>query len=111
MVDISKDGSEDSLPGPLVTDDSADTSGPDGGDWSFGDASTLFAAYLDGALVLGRIGHGQLAWREDPDWNIAFWSLDDDGTDLDPVAGFIFQHAGPYLKLVTIGGHWTPNDD
>jgi len=79
---------------------------PETVDWDFGDSSTLFPVYLNGELVLGRIGHGQMAWRENDAWDVGFWALDDDGKDLDDVAGLIFERKGPVLETVTAGGSW-----
>jgi len=76
---------------------------PETGNWDFGDGSTLFPPYLDGALVLGRIGHWQMVWRENDAWNVGFWALDDDGRDLDDVAGLIFERYWLVLETVTAG--------
>jgi hypothetical protein len=100
MLAISQTEDTESLP---TKDDDAQ---PETVDWDFGDASTQFPAYLNGELVLGRIGHGQLAWRQNDAWNVGFWALDDDGKDLDDVAGLIFERDGPVLETVTMGGVW-----
>ncbi len=96
MLALSQTDDTGSLP---ASDDSQSESV----DWDFGDSSTLFPAYLDGELVLGRIGHGQMAWRENSAWDVGFWALDDDGKDLDEVAGLIFERDAPIVKTVTIG--------
>jgi hypothetical protein len=100
MLAISQTEDTQSLP---TRDDDAQ---PETVDWDFGDSSTLFPAYLDGELVLGRIGHGQMAWRENDAWDVGFWALDDDGKDLDDVAGLIFERKGPVLETMTAGGRW-----
>ncbi len=100
MLAISQTEDTQSLP---TRDDDAQ---PETVDWDFGDSSTLFPAYLNGELVLGRIGHGQMAWRENDAWDVGFWALDDDGKDLDDVAGLIFEREGPVLETVTAGGSW-----
>jgi len=73
---------------------------------SFGPDSVVFPAHLDGALVLGRIGHGTIGWRVDSNWNIAFWRLN--GTELEPVAAVIFGLGEPVLDSVSDLPSWKP---
>ena len=40
---------------------------------SFQPASTFFPARLGGELVLGRIGHGHIGWRQYSPWMVGFW--------------------------------------
>lgn len=71
----------------------------------FGVESSFFPARLGGDLVLGRIGHGRIGWREAGGWLVGFWKLD--GDDLVPVAGVVvasdagrFLVAGPVPPVV-----------
>jgi hypothetical protein len=53
----------------------------------FADGSVWFPARMHGELMLGRIGHGGLAWRSDDNWCVGFWRWD--GKSLSPIIGVI----------------------
>lgn len=53
----------------------------------FADGSVWFPVRVHGELMLGRIGHGGLAWRSDDNWYVGFWRWD--GKSLSPVLGVI----------------------
>ncbi|WP_348762312.1 hypothetical protein [uncultured Salinisphaera sp.] len=44
----------------------------------FSPSAVFFPIAARGNWVLGRIGHGQVGWREDNDWLMGFWGLDAD---------------------------------
>jgi hypothetical protein len=54
---------------------------------NFADGSVWFPARMHGQLMLGRIGHGGLAWRSNDNWYVGFWRWD--GKSLSPVIGVI----------------------
>jgi uncharacterized protein len=56
-----------------------------GGMDGFAAEARFFPARLNGELLLGRIGHPHVGWREDDDWLVAFWRLR--GDQLEAVAG------------------------
>ena len=56
-----------------------------GGMDGFAAEARFFPARLNGELLLGRIGHAHVGWRENDDWLVAFWRLRDD--NLEAVAG------------------------
>nr|WP_295738582.1 lysozyme inhibitor LprI family protein [uncultured Acidocella sp.] len=73
---------------------------------AFGPDSVVFPARLNGTLVLGRIGHGEIGWRVDTNWNIAFWRLE--GTKLVPVGSVVFGLGAPILKSISDLPDWQP---
>jgi hypothetical protein len=56
-----------------------------GGMDGFASESVYFPARLNGELLLGRIGHPHVGWREGDDWLVAFWRAK--GDHLEAVAG------------------------
>ena len=56
-----------------------------GGMDGFAAESRFFPARLNGELLLGRIGHAHVGWRESDDWLVGFWRLR--GNQLEAVAG------------------------
>jgi|GEM_PF-1349510 len=56
-----------------------------GGMDGFAAEARFFPARLHGELLLGRIGHAHVGWRENDDWLVAFWRLR--GDNLEAVAG------------------------
>ena len=44
----------------------------------FSPSAVFFPIAARGNWVLGRIGHGQVGWRQDDDWLMGFWGLDAD---------------------------------
>lgn len=70
---------------------------------SFQPASTFFPAHLDGELVLGRIGHGQIGWRQYSPWMVGFWRWKEGR--LVPIAGVdVDRQNGKALFAVPMSG-------
>lgn len=70
---------------------------------SFQPASTFFPAHLDGELVLGRIGHGQIGWRQYSPWMVGFWRWNEG--KLVPIAGVdVDRKNGKALFAVPMSG-------
>lgn len=69
----------------------------------FQSASTFFPARLGGELVLGRIGHGQIGWRQYSPWMVGFWRWN--GGELVPMAGVdVDRQNGKVLFAARISG-------
>jgi uncharacterized protein len=73
---------------------------------AFGPDSVVFPARLNGILVLGRIGHGEIGWRVDTHWNVTFWRFN--GSTLIPVGSVVFGLGAPVLKSVSDLADWQP---
>jgi uncharacterized protein YecT (DUF1311 family) len=75
---------------------------------SFQPASALFPARLGGELVLGRIGHGQIGWRQYSPWMVGFWRWK--GKRLVPLAGVgIDRQNGKVLLAARMSGAPPPH--
>jgi uncharacterized protein YecT (DUF1311 family) len=56
-----------------------------GGMDGFANEAVFFPAHLNGELLLARIGHAHVGWREADDWLVGFWRVQ--GDHLEAVAG------------------------
>lgn len=54
---------------------------------SFESSATYFPVHLNGRLALGRIGHGQIGWRQYDPWRVGMWRWD--GKRLTSLAGIV----------------------
>lgn len=60
-----------------------------GGLDGYGKAAIYFPVHWHGKLLLGRIGHGYIGWRESGSWLVGLWRLDHQ--TLESVAGVVIE--------------------
>ncbi|MDA3914893.1 hypothetical protein [Oleiagrimonas sp.] len=65
----------------------------------YGSEATYFPMLIEGKLLLGRIGHGHIGWREGDNWLVGLWKLD--GGHLVPLAGVVVVRKRTRMTLIS----------